>query len=196
MPAMDEAPLRPFDRRALEAAFERIGQMAVASGKIVEISVYGGSALILTLNHRPATRDVDAVFEKDRIFIRHASEVLASEYGWPSDWLNDGVKGFLSRADTRPDAKSLFRTFPAGETIGLRVLIASPGYLFAMKCLSMRIGDAQHRGDVDDIRSLAAMLRLRTIEEAVDLVARYYPADILPAKTRFGLEEIFGGGET
>jgi hypothetical protein len=37
-------------------AFERIGQMALDAGKIVEISVYGGSALILTLNQHPATR--------------------------------------------------------------------------------------------------------------------------------------------
>jgi hypothetical protein len=35
---------------------------------------------------------------------------------------------------------------------------------------------------------------VRTAEEAIDLVARYYPADALPPKTRFGLEEIFGPG--
>ncbi len=75
------------------------------------------------------------------------------------------------------------------------MLVASPGYLFAMKCLAMRIGGASDRGDVDDIRSLGDILGLRTLAEAIDLVARYYPAEALPAKTRFGLEEIFGPGE-
>ncbi len=192
---MADVQPRPFDRAALESAFERMGEMAVLAGKIVEISVYGGSALVLTLNHRPATRDVDAVFEKDRAFIRRATEDVAAEFGWQSDWLNDSVKGFLSRADAEPGAKSLFRSFPAENATGLRVLVASPGYMFAMKCLAMRIGGASDRGDVDDIRSLGDILGLRTLAEAIDLVARYYPAEALPAKTRFGLEEIFGPGE-
>lgn len=186
---------RPFDRATLEMAFERIGQMAVAAGKVVEISVYGGSALVLSLNHRPATRDVDGVFEKDRSFIRRATEIVAAEFGWQSDWLNDGVKGFLSRADGSPGAKTLFRTFPTEDTPGLRVLVASPGYLFAMKCLAMRIGGASQEDDVGDIRRIAGVLGLRTLNEALELVARYYPADALPPKTRFGLEEIFGQGE-
>jgi hypothetical protein len=176
-------------------AFERIGEMAVAAGKVVEISVYGGSALVLTLNHRPATRDVDGVFEKDRAFIRHATQIVAAEFGWQSDWLNDGVKGFLSGADGAPGAKTLFRTFPTEDAPGLRVLIASPGYLFAMKCLAMRIGGASQEDDVGDIRRLAGVLGLRTSNEALELVARYYPAEALPPKTRFGLEEIFGQGE-
>jgi hypothetical protein len=183
---------RPFDRATLEEAFERIGEMAVAAGKIVEISVYGGSALILSLNHRPATRDVGAVFEKDRAFVRRAAAVLADEFGWPDGWLNDGVKGFLSRADGDPGAKSLFRTFPSDGPIGLRVLIASPDYLFAMKCLSMRAGGASGQGDADDIRRLASALGIGTLDEALNAVARYYPAEALPPKTRFGIEELFG----
>ncbi len=191
---MPETEPRPFDRATLEAAFERIGEMAVAAGKIVEISVYGGSALVLTLNHRPATRDVDAVFERDRAFIRRATEDVASEFGWRSDWLNDSVKGFLSRVDAQPGVKTLFRTFPAGD-VGLRVLVASPGYLFAMKCLAMRAGGVSELGDIDDVRQLADVLGLRTAYEAITLVARYYPADALPPKTRFGLEEMFGPRE-
>lgn len=139
---MSERPT-PFDRATLEDALRRIGEIALSAGKILEISVYGGSALVLTFNQRPATRDVDAVFEKDRVFVRKASERVAAEFGWSDDWLNAGVKGFLSHADATPAAKSLFRTFPSEEEPGLRVLVASPGYLFAMKCLAMRLGGGQ-----------------------------------------------------
>lgn len=169
--------------------------MALDADKVVEISVYGGSALVLTLNHRPATRDVDAVFEKDRSFVRRSAEAVASEFGWQPDWLNDGVKGFLSRADSDRDAKSLFRTYPADDQPGLRVLVASPAYLFAMKCLAMRVGDPTESGDIDDIRRLAEVLDLKTFREAAESVARYYPSEALPPKTRFGLEEIFGPGD-
>lgn len=81
---------RPFDRATLELAFERLGRMAVEAGRIVEISVYGGSALVLTLDARPRTQDVDAVFDKDRDFVRRAAASVAEEFGWDADWLNDG----------------------------------------------------------------------------------------------------------
>jgi hypothetical protein len=47
---------------------------------------------------------------------------------------------------------------------------------------------------VDDIRNLARNLGIRTSDEAIAAVKRYYPAGALPPKTVFGLEEIFGGG--
>jgi hypothetical protein len=185
---------RPFDRTTLEQAFTRLGELAVGAGKIVEISVYGGSALILTLDGRPATRDVDAVFETDRAFIRSASAQIANDFGWAEDWLNDGVKGFLSAADESPDAKRLLREYPGkgkGPS-GLRVFVASAPYLFAMKCLAMRTGGVDEKRDIEDIRRLAAAMGVRDSEGALAVVARYYPEDRLSPKTRFGLEEIFG----
>jgi hypothetical protein len=180
---------QPFDRATIEKAFERLGEMAVAAGKLVEISIYGGSALLLTLNQRPATKDVDAVFDKDRAFVRQAAASIADEFGWPQDWLNDGVKGYLSQGDA--GAKTLFRSYPAGEPTGLRVLVASLPYLFAMKCLAMRAG-AYERGDIEDIRELGEALGVGSPEQALAIVARYYPLGRLPPKTQFGIEEIFG----
>jgi hypothetical protein len=188
---MSAAPL-PFDRRTIEKAFERLGELAVAAGKIVEISVYGGSALVLTLEARPATRDVDAVFDRDRTFVRKAAQTIAAEFDWDEGWLNDGVKGFLSAADSDPEAKRLMFTYPSEERPGLRVFVATAPYLFAMKSLAMRIGGADERRDVDDIRGLGDVLGVRTAAEALGIVSRYYPAERLPPKTRFGLEEIFG----
>jgi hypothetical protein len=192
---MPARPL-PFDRQTIGKAFERLGELAVAAGKIVEISVYGGSALVLTLEARPATRDVDAVFEAERTFVRNAAETIADEFGWRGDWINDSVKGFLSRADAEPGVKTLFKTYPADGSEGLRVLVASPAYLFSMKCLAMRVGDATERGDIDDIRQLGSALGIVSADQAIALVSHYYPADALPPKTRFGLEELFGPGSS
>jgi hypothetical protein len=186
-------PPQSFDRATIERAFGRLGELAVEANRIVEISVYGGSALILTLDARPATRDVDAVFNGDPAFLRQAAETIAADFGWNPNWLNDGVKGFLSAADVDPDAKLLFRTYPSEAKPGLRVLLASPAYLFAMKSLAMRGGGGEEKRDMDDIRRLGVVLNVQTAVEALEIVLRYYPADRLPPKTRFGLEEIFGG---
>jgi hypothetical protein len=44
--------------------------------------------------------------------------------------------------------------------------------------------------DIDDIK-LAGQLGLTNSEDALALVAKFYPHNVLEPKTRFGLEEIF-----
>jgi hypothetical protein len=185
------AEQKPFNRATLGQAFERLGEMALTAGKIVEISVYGGSALVLTTDFRIATRDVDAVFDADRTFVRRAAALISDEFGWNENWINDGVKGFLSANDTNAEAKTLFRSYPSEEHPGLRVFVASLPYLFAMKCLAMRAGGVEETHDVSDIRNLGDLLQLKSAKEAIAVISRYYPAEKLPPKTQFGIEEIF-----
>ena len=118
---------------------------------------------------------------------------LGQEYGWPADWLNDAVKGFLSARDREDEARSLFRTYPSERKPGLRVFLASPRYLFAMKCLAMRIGGVDETQDRADIEALARQLGIATAGEALKIVCDYFPQSRVSAKTRFGIEEIFGG---
>ncbi len=185
-------PSKPFDRTTLHRAFERIGELAQAAGKVLEISVYGGSALVLTTDFRVGTQDVDAVFENDGKFVRQAAQIVADEFGWEPNWINDGVKGFLSAADASDEAKLFFHSYPDENNPGLRVLVATPAYLFAMKCISMRVGGVGGSTDVDDIRKLGAILGIATVQDALATISRYYPLGRLPPKTQFGLEEIFG----
>ncbi len=185
-------PSKPFDRNTLAQAFERLGAMACSAGKIVEISVYGGSALVLTTDFRVGTRDVDAVFENDRSFVRESAAAIAGEFGWDHTWINDGVKGFLSVRDGDEGAKTLFHSYPSEAEPGLRVLVATPAYLFAMKCLAMRLGGGEQTEDVDDIRRLGTLLGIASATDALAAISRYYPAEKLPPKTLFGIEEIFG----
>jgi hypothetical protein len=182
----------PFDRQSLEQALRELGRRAHAEGKTIEIAIYGGSALILTYDWRIATRDVDAVFEADRQTVRRLAAEIADEIGWDRDWLNDGVKGFLSASDPDPDAKRLFATYPSEDQPGLRVEVANPRYLFAMKCRAMRIGGVAESSDVDDIRHLAREIGITTANEALNLVTEFYPNNVLEPKVRLGLEEILG----
>ena len=163
---------------------------------MIEISIYGGSALLLTFDQRASTRDVDAVFDKDRDFVRRAAAKVAEEFGWSSNWINDGVKGFLSARDVQPEAKALFRSYPSVDGAGLRVFLATPSYLFAMKFLAMRVGGVEASQDIDDIRLLGSALGIRTFDEAIAVVSRYYPDGRISPKTQFGMQEIFGAGKT
>jgi hypothetical protein len=60
-----------------------------------------------------------------------------------------------------------------------------------LECRAMRIGGMEASADVDDIRHLAAELGVTTAQAALDLLARFYPAQLIEAQVRFGLEEIF-----
>jgi hypothetical protein len=185
----------PFDRQMLARAFKELGERAWSLGRTVEIAVYGGAAVMLTLRTRAATRDVDAVFETDKELVRQLVREMAVAHGWDENWLNDGVKGFISAADADPGSKTLFGSFPSEEQPGLRVFLAKPHYLFAMKCLAMRAVGIESR-DIEDIRQLAALIGVTTAGAAMELVLSFYPAGMIGPKTQFGLEEIFSAPES
>ena len=77
---------------------------------------------------------------------------------------------------------------PFLERDHLKVMVAQPAYLLAMKCLAMRIGAEFH--DEDDIRYLLRHLDVRTYEQATALIAKYYPLERFPPKTLYALAEL------
>ena len=60
-----------------------------------------------------------------------------------------------------------------------------------MKCAAMRLGEEFQ--DSDDIRFLLRYLDITEAEEALEVVLRYFDEAQIPPKTRFALEEFFGG---
>jgi hypothetical protein len=50
-----------LDRSEIERGFARLGAFAAADGIVIDLAVYGGSAIALAWGFRVATRDVDAV---------------------------------------------------------------------------------------------------------------------------------------
>jgi hypothetical protein len=70
----------------------------------------------------------------------------------------------------------------------LRVLVAQPEYLLAMKCLAFRLGAEFH--DEDDIRYLLRHLGVTSYGKALELLTRYYPRERFPQKTLYALGEL------
>lgn len=146
-----------------------------------EIYLVGGAVMCLALAARDATRDVDGYFRPTGV-IRQAAGRVAARAGVPDDWLNDAAKAFLSpRGDFDPYL----------ELDHLKVFVAQPAYLLAMKCAAMRLGEEFH--DLDDVRYLLRYLNITSVEEALEVVTRYFVAEQLPPKTRFALEELLPG---
>jgi hypothetical protein len=119
--------------------------------------------MCLALNARDSTRDLDAMFRPPRL-VREAAARVAAKAGVPDSWLNDAVKGYLS-------PRGQFDRFL--DLPHLKVFVASPAYLLAMKCASMR---------------------LENVEEALAIVTSYFDDEQLLPKTRLVLEELLGPG--
>ena len=166
--------LREIDAKAREA------------GVLADLAVYGGAAMIIAFDIRQATRDVDAVVRGAPDFLRAAAAEIAEKEGWPLDWLNDGVKGFLSGEEEM----SLMESFQGSSEGGLRIHVPSAAYLFAMKCMAMRPEGIDGSHDISDIEALARKIGVRTASEALSLIEGFYPSARIPPKVRFGVEEI------
>lgn len=140
--------------------------------------------MVLAYNARPATKDVDALFEPANQ-IRGLAATIADETGLPSDWLNDGVKGFLS-ANHRVEQGHL------PQFDHLRLLMPKPEYLLAMKCLASRMGTgAGEADDSGDIAFLIRKLQLRSPEAVFDVITAYYPRERIPIRAKFLVESLF-----
>ena len=146
-----------------------------------EIYLVGGAVMCLALDARDATRDIDAVYRPAQA-VREAAACVAASAGIPETWLNDAVKGFLS-------PRGEFTTYL--ELANLRVYVARPEYILAMKCAALRLGAAFH--DLDDVRFLLRYLNIEKAADALAIVERYFDASRLGPKTRLALGDCSRG---
>lgn len=186
---------RKFDRGHLIQAFNRIGEVSRANETILDIAIYGGSALMLASNFRFATEDVD-IAELSSAWPEWLSNVVADiarQNEWSSDWLNDAVQFHLSPlADAATDHIE-FGTFPHDGLPGLRIFIPTLDYMLALKLKAMRIEDAG-KGDqeADDIRNLLKAGGIKDVDEAIAVLGRFFPKTARePDKQRFYLKHIW-----
>jgi len=169
--------------RGLQILSDQLGKQGVTG----EVCLFGGAVMVLVFTARLTTKDVDALFQPAHI-IRDLARDIADELHLPADWLNDGVKSFLS---TRHETTTgNLPQFPH-----LRLAMPVPEYLLAMKCMAARLGGAADEpSDVADIVFLARHLKLQSAQEVLDLVGQYYPANRIPVKTRYLVEGLFEEG--
>jgi hypothetical protein len=170
--------MRALSARDIRRLFELLSAELGRAGVEGELFLVGGAVMCLAYAARPSTRDIDAFFRPAKQ-VREAAAKVAAQAGIEPDWLNDAVKGFMSE-------RGEFAQFLALNN--LRVMVAQPEYLLAMKCLSLRIGAEFH--DEDDVRYLLRYLNIDSYERALEIITRFYPQDKFPQKTLYALEEL------
>jgi hypothetical protein len=162
---------------AIRRYLTELGDELASEGIRGDMFVVGGAAMALAYNTRRATRDIDAVFEPKAVVYDAARRVAARHSpDLPDDWLNDTV-GFLLGDD--PAATVAF------DHPGLRVRVASPRYLMAMKIAAARVDR-----DADDIVALYRLSRFESVDEVLDFVGRTYPHLQLAPKVQYLLEDL------
>lgn len=171
-----------LSRETILAALARLDELLREKGVSGELCIFGGAAMVLAFDARPSTRDVDAIFVPKQDVLDCAKQV-STEMELEINWLNDGVKGFVSNNGP---------TTSAGmpEYANLRIMRPSTEYLLAMKCLASRVADYGTDGDKRDVITLLHELELYDATVICDMISSYYKESLLPAKVRFFVEEI------
>ncbi len=173
-------------KQQISAAFLALDAECRKLGIAGEICIYGGAQMVLVFDARTSTRDVDAVFRPKSEILRAVS-IVADLIGLPSDWINDGVKGFLSHNEQLTDEPI------AGldNLTNLRVLYPTAEYLLAMKCLAARSEEVSE--DRNDVEFLARRLGLKTEESVFAIIEKFYPLERIHVKSRYFVSEIISG---
>ncbi|MBL4818111.1 MAG: hypothetical protein JKY15_02600 [Deltaproteobacteria bacterium] len=163
-------------RKLLETLNEELKKQSVEG----EIYLVGGAVMCLVFGARPSTADLDGYFAPSALLRAAAARVAEREHV-DTHWLNDGVKGFLSPQGDFSKYLDLDH---------LKIMTATPEYLLAMKCLSARIGEEFH--DLEDIRFLLRYLNIESVDQAFEVLTRYYPLERFPQKSIYILQEFLG----
>jgi len=142
-----------------------------------EISMVGGAVMCLAFDARQSTFDIDAVFKPTKEIETCAKEV-AIEHGLQPLWLNDICYQFLSERGKFKEYKNFSN---------LKIYIAQPEYMLAMKCLSARISNPY---ELDDIKFLINYLNLTTLERVYEVITEFYNIHEFPDRLSLLLNEI------
>jgi hypothetical protein len=176
----------------LHDAFMELGALARREGKVIDLAIYGGSALMLASNFRIATQDVDAVVEGDQSMVNRWADAIARTRTWPRNWLNDGVRTYLSpNVDGLQEHHELFRAYPSEQEPGLRVFVPSAEYMLAMKLMAMRLDPTGDKSDLADMLNLLDVVGLHTPEDVVDFAASFYPEAKISGRLHLGIRVLW-----
>ena len=188
---MNDASRAALDFEIIVNAFDVMGRYLRDQCSLVgEIAVYGGTAMLLQFPWRKVTEDVDVTIltGQRESAVRDAAAFAAVRLGLPDDWLNDYVGGFTPETESQ----AFFSThgvYPRGEAPGLRVFLAKPEYLCAMKLKALERESVDDR-DFEDAVELALEIGIDTVDHLKQLFTSFFPDETLHSSAAARLPEL------
>jgi len=134
------------------------------------LNIYGGTVMMACFDVRPATKDVDALFETspqiDNILLD-----IAETFDLNKDWINQDMKEPLKYL-RKESLKEIYKF------TNLKVFAPSPEQMLAMKVLSAR---PEPYKDFEDAEFLINYLKINSLKDVLDIfnafVGRRYLGD-------------------
>ncbi len=185
--------VQTLTKHDIENALSRLSELARDNERMIDIAMYGGATIMLTWDMRMESGNVDTIVmdATHNEFVKASVIQIAQEMSLHEDWLNDAVKGFISKNEIM-DKLPLLTEWEEG---GLRIYVSTAEYLLAMKCLSMRWNlTEEEKGEREDIKILLQKMDIKSAETVYDIVEKYYPSNLINPRVTLGirvlLEEI------
>ena len=143
-----------------------------------ELSMVGGAVMCLVFESRLSTFDIDAIFSPHGEIEKLIFDI-ADEYKLPKHWINEGVAMYLSKKGEFSEYRNLSN---------LKIYVATPEYMLAMKALSARIGNIN---ELKDIKFLINYLDLKSSDDVFKVIGKFYSLDEFKVRFYLILKEIF-----
>lgn len=166
-----------LSRATILEKLQELGSRLHENGERAELYIVGGAAMALAFARDRVTRDIDVVFIPKSLVYEVAAAIADDDENLGPDWLHDAVTGFLPAVEDT-EAQVIF------EHPGIRVLMASPRHLLAMKVLAARVDR-----DPDDMITLCHEAGAHTITNVLDMTHELY-GDLLTAKSKLPTIEL------
>ena len=161
-----------LNRKTILAALEHLNKLCIENETMLEISIYGGTAMMLAYNSRSATRDIDAIFYPVEEGQRLIAQV-AKDLDLHGQWMNNDVKMFVADREIK-------RKLPQFNTwSNLKISVPVSAYLLAMKAIACRDALPGFAGDQEDLRFLIKKMNIRSVAQIQEVVDKYFEDEVL-----------------
>lgn len=151
---------RAIGRNEIVALLTEVGELLMSRHTEASIYVVGGAAMSIEFDSRRTTHDIDAAVRSDRATFDDAAAEVGSRHGLPENWVNSTAVAFFTN---EPDDDARELNIP-----GLRIAVASPEHLVAMKMRALR------DRDIDDLIVLFRHLGITRPDQAVAIHDRLF----------------------
>ena len=159
-----------FTKEILLEIFDYLNDLLSDNKLHLELTVYGDSIMTLLYDNRPATKDIDSLFNtvNDELLINICKQIQ-DVYQLNDDWINDDVKEPI---------KSLIEeeTIIYKEYTNMTIVQPIPEQLLAMKVLVAR---AEPSKDFVDAYILCKDLNVTDKTQLLEIVTKFIPRKAL-----------------